>query len=78
MNSLEKCFDTVDLKLTQRYLHKRTKKKLEDTVKIHEKKLEKLNRRPVDQKYLTIRTKLVHNVSTYELSEFKEIVLPRR
>ena len=47
MNSLEKRFRTIDLKRTQQYLQERTKKKLEETVKIHEKKLKELNEGPV-------------------------------
>ena len=46
MNSLEKRFGIIDLKRTQQYLHKRTKKKLEATVKIQEKKFKKLNGGP--------------------------------
>ena len=77
MNSLEKCFGIIDLKQTQQYLHERTKKKLEETVKIHEKKLKELNEEPVGQNYLAMRTKVVHNLSTYQLSEGEERVLAR-
>ena len=77
MNSLEKRFGIIDLKRTQQYLHERTKKKLEETVKIHEKKLKELNGGPVGQNYLAMRTKVVHNLSTYQPSEGEERVLAR-
>ena len=77
MNSLEKRFGIIDLKRTQQYLHERTKKKLEETVKIHEKKLKELNGGPVGQNYLAMRTKVIHNLSTYQLSEGEERVLAR-
>ena len=78
MNSLEKCFGIIDLKRTQQYLHERTKKKLEETVKTHEKKLKELNEGPVGQNYLAMRTKVIlHNLSTYQRSESEERVLAR-
>ena len=38
-------------------------------MKIHQKKLEKLNRGPIGQNYEEMKSKLIHNVSSYTLSE---------
>ena len=74
---IERHYHTLDLKRTQQSPHECTKKLLEDTVKRHKKKLQKLNGGPVGQNYLTMKAKLVHNLSTDQLTEEEERLLAR-
>ena len=49
----------------------------EKTIRTHEKKLKKLNNGPLDQDYESLKTKLVHNISSYTLSPAVERILCR-
>ena len=43
----------------------------------HDKKLEKLNKGPVSQDYESLKTKLIHNISSYNLTPAEVRILCR-
>ena len=66
-----------DFQLLQKFLYERSNKEKEKFITAHEKKLIKLNNGPIGQDYQSIRTKLVHNISSYNLSPAEERLLCR-
>jgi hypothetical protein len=66
-----------DFQLFQKFLHERSKKEKEKFINAHQKKLIKLNLGPVGQVYEEFKTKLVHNMSSYNLSPEEERLLCR-
>lgn len=77
LNHSESIMTADDFKQLQKYLYERSKSTKEKTTLIHEKKLTKLNNGPVGQNYLSLKNKLVHNLSSYVLSAAEERVLSR-
>ncbi|CAF3418116.1 unnamed protein product [Rotaria sp. Silwood2] len=66
-----------DFDQLQKYLYERSKKTKENTVNKHDKKLRILNKGPVGQDYESLKTKLIHNISSYTLSPAEERILCR-
>ena len=66
-----------DFNQLQKYLYERSKVLKEKTTVTHEKKLTKLNNGPVGQNYVSLKSKLVHNLSSHVLSLAEERILNR-
>ena len=76
LNNLESSLNH-DFNQLQKYLYERFKLVKEKTVITHEKKLKTLNKGPVGQDYQHLKTKLIHNMSSYSLSPAEERILCR-
>ena len=74
---LEKHLSSVDFTNVKKLFHDSAKKIHTKMMPIHQKKLEKLNRGPVGQNYEKMKSKLIHNVSSYTLSSAEERLLCR-
>ncbi|CAF5029396.1 unnamed protein product, partial [Rotaria sp. Silwood1] len=66
-----------DFNQLQKYLYERSKLFKDKTVITHEKKLKTLHKGPIGQDYQCLKTKLIHNMSSYSLSPAEERILCR-
>jgi hypothetical protein len=67
----------ADFQLLQNFLHDKSKKEKDKFINAHHIKLVKLNNGPIGQDYQQLKTKLVHNISSYNLSPAEERLLCR-
>ncbi|CAF3362230.1 unnamed protein product [Rotaria sp. Silwood2] len=67
----------VDFQSLQKFLHNSSEIANGKFIKIHEKKLIELNRGPIGQNYQELKSKLIHNISSYDLSPTEERILCR-
>ncbi|CAF4969727.1 unnamed protein product, partial [Rotaria sp. Silwood1] len=81
LNELLKYFEYSlnhhDFNRLQKYLYERSKLFKDKTVITHEKKLKTLHKGPIGQDYQCLKTKLIHNMSSYSLSPAEERILCR-
>ena len=74
---LEKHPSSLDYINVKKFCHDSASRTHSKVMKIHQKKLEKLNQGPIGQNYEEMKSKLIHNVSSYTLSEVEERLLYR-
>ena len=74
---LEKHLSSVDYINVKKVFHDSAQRVHQKVMRIHQKKLEKLNRGPVGQNYEKMKSKLIHNVSSYTLFRRRTIALSR-
>ena len=77
MENLSNTMQFSDFNKLQKYLFERSKELTDKTTRVHEKKLTKLNGGPVGQNFLSLKNKLIHNLSSHELSPTEERILSR-
>ena len=78
LRNLESILNLHDFNQLQKFLHERSKQLKEKTIIIHNEKLKSLNNnQPVGQDYESLKTKLIHNISSYTLSSAEERILCR-
>jgi sugar-specific transcriptional regulator TrmB len=74
---LEKHLSSVDYINVKKLFHDSAQRVHTKVMSIHQKKLEKLNRGPIGQNYEEMKSKLIHNISSYTLSPAEERLLCR-
>ena len=78
LNHLKSIMTYSDFKLLQKFLYDRCTNMKDKFVDVHQEKLIKLNHGPIDQDYQQLKTKLVHNFSSYNLKTRGEtFIMPR-
>jgi hypothetical protein len=77
LNQLNSIITYSDFELLQKFLYDRCLKEKDKIVSTHQEKLIKLNHGPIGQDYQQLKTKLVHNISSYNLTEQEERLLCR-
>ncbi|CAF1389693.1 unnamed protein product [Adineta ricciae] len=77
LKELEKRLSNSDYDNVKKFCYNSAKKKHSEVVKNHRDKLERLNRGPIGQNYEEMKNKLIHNMSSYTLSEVEERLLCR-
>jgi len=66
-----------DFDLLQKFLHERCKNEKEKFTNTHQEKLIRLNYGTIGQSYQQLKTKLVHNISSYSVTPTEERLLCR-
>ncbi|CAF4654356.1 unnamed protein product, partial [Rotaria sp. Silwood2] len=74
---LEKHLSSLDYINVKKFCHDSACRVHCKVMSTHQEKLEKLNRGPVGQNYDEIKSKLIHNISSYTLSKTEERLLCR-
>ena len=77
LTELEKHLSSTDLINVKRLFHESASRVHSKIMHTHQRKLEKLNRGPIGQNYEKMKPKLIHNISSYTLSETEERLLCR-
>ncbi|CAM4855531.1 unnamed protein product [Rotaria socialis] len=77
ISHLKNNLQQTDFQQLQQFLHEKTKKVKVLTIEIHERKLQKLNKGPIGQNYETLKHKIIHNYSSYNLLPEEERLLCR-
>ncbi|CAF2145990.1 unnamed protein product [Rotaria magnacalcarata] len=77
ISHLKNNLQQIDFQQLQQFLHEKTKKVKVLTIEIHERKLQKLNKGPIGQNYETLKHKIIHNYSSYNLLPEEERLLCR-
>ena len=77
LSHLEKILSSVDYINIKRFYHEVASRTHKNIMPIHQKKLEKLNGSPVGQSYDEMKSKIIHNISSYTLSNTEERLLCR-
>ncbi|CAF1481890.1 unnamed protein product, partial [Didymodactylos carnosus] len=77
MNHLQLKLTASDYEKLQLHFLEKCKLLRNKTVTSHTKKLERLNRGPLGQNYEQLKSKIVHNLSSYTLSQVEERLLCR-
>ena len=70
-------FTHSDFLSLQKYLYEISKKTQDKFTNIHHSKLIKLNKGPIGQNYNSLKSKLIHNISSYNLTPAEERLLCR-
>jgi hypothetical protein len=76
-NDLERKLSTNDYLRIKKFMYDIAKIEHSRIIKIHKRKLEKLNNGPIGQQYDKMLTKIVHNHSSHELTPAQERLLAR-
>jgi hypothetical protein len=74
---LEKRLSSLDCINVKKFCYNSASKIHSQVMKNHKKKLEKLNGGPIGQNYEEMKHKLIHNISSYTLTEVEERLLCR-
>lgn len=74
---LEKDLSSIDYNNLKKFYYDVANRIHEKVMPIHQKKLEKLNGGPIGQNYNLMKSKTVHNISSYTLSPIEERLLSR-
>ena len=74
---LEKRVTTIDYCHIKKHLHETATQQRNRTMQTHQKKLEQLNKGPVGQDFLAMKSKVVHNISSYTVTDAEERLLWR-
>jgi hypothetical protein len=77
LTELEKRLSSLDYLNVKKFCYNSASKIHREVMENHKNKLEKLNRGPIGQNYEEMKQKLIHNVSSYTLSEVEERLLCR-
>jgi hypothetical protein len=77
LTELEKRLSSIDLVNVKRLFHESASRVHSRVMSTHQTKLEKLNRGPIGQNFEKMKPKLIHNISSYTLSETEERLLCR-
>jgi len=77
MNTLKRKLQLTDYKHFERFLYERPNHVNKVTTKIHEKKLRNLKEGSIGQDYSTMKDKILHNMSSYQLTQAEERILCR-
>ena len=77
LTELEKHLSSLDYINVKKFCYDSASRTHSKVMKIHQKKLEKRNRGPIGQNDEEMKSKLIHNVSSYTLSEVEERLLFR-
>jgi hypothetical protein len=77
MKYLKSKMKLPDFQQLQQFLHLKSKIAKEKITKNHEEKLLKLNKGPIGQDYETLRCKIIHNLSSHNLTPAEERLLCR-
>ena len=74
---LEKHLSSIDYMNVKKLCHDSAQRVHTRVMRVHQDKLEKLNRGPVGQNYQEMKSKLIHNVSSHTLTDAEERLLCR-
>jgi hypothetical protein len=77
LTTLEKTISSIDLMNVKKHLLQTATNQRDQTMQIHHKKLEQLNNGPVGQEFSTMKSKVVHNISSHTLTDAEERLLCR-
>ena len=77
LTDLEKHLSSIDYINVKKLCHDSASRIHQTVMRTHQTKLEKLNHGPIGQNYEDMKTKLIHNVSSYVLSASEERLLCR-
>ena len=77
LTELEKRLSIADYTDVKTFCYNSAKKTHSEVMKQHKTKLERLNGGPIGQNYEEMKNKLVHNISSYTLSDVEERLLCR-
>ena len=77
MNTLKRKLQLTDYKHLEQFLYERANHINEETTKKHEEKLRTLKRGSIGQDYRTMKDKILHNISSYQLTQAGEGILCR-
>ncbi|CAF5034961.1 unnamed protein product, partial [Rotaria sp. Silwood1] len=77
LNHLKSIMTYSDFESLKKFLYDRCTKKKDKFTAVHQDKLIRLNHGPIGQDYQQLRTKLVHNISSYNLTPEEERLLCR-
>ena len=77
LSDLEKHLSSIDYINVKKFCHDSARRVHSKVMRIHQEKLERLNRGPIGQNYEEMRSKLIHNISSYSLSQTEERLLCR-
>ena len=77
MNTLKRKLQSTDYKHLKQFLYERANHINEETTKKYEKKLRTLKGRSIGQDYGTMKDKILHNMSSYQLTQAEERILCR-
>ena len=77
LTELEKRLSSIDFAKVKKLFHDSGSRVHSKVMRIHQIKLEKLNRGPVGQNFEKMKSKLIHNISSYTLSDTEERLLCR-
>lgn len=77
MTELERRISSIDYANIKKFFYSSACRVHSRVMKNHQNKLEKLNRGPIGQNYEEMKSKLIHNISSYTLSKAEERLLCR-
>ncbi|CAF1536028.1 unnamed protein product, partial [Rotaria sordida] len=77
LTELEKHLSSIDYSNVKKFCFNSASKVHREIMKIHKNKLEKLNGGPIGQNYEEMKSKLIHNISSYTLTQTEERLLCR-